>query len=111
MVIMDNAFTKEIHALDGSLDYVKVIYNDSKLNASTAWSANQNKEIISYFKNNPDVEFIKMEVRTDNKFLQNTPIKQGVEVRLYRGDVYKTISDGNGNFGKSINMNNIKFKE
>ena len=45
---MDNGFVKEVYAIDGLLDYVKVVYNDSKLNAGTTWSANQNTEIINY---------------------------------------------------------------
>ncbi|WP_197285514.1 fibronectin type III domain-containing protein [Pedobacter sp. R20-19] len=111
LVIMDNGFVKQVYAIDGSLDYTKVIYNDSKLNIGTAWSKNQNTEIIKFFRDNPDKEFIVMEVRTDNKFLQNVPIQKTNQIRLYRQDVFKTISDGNGNFGKSIRMNDIKFKE
>ncbi|QPH39446.1 hypothetical protein [Pedobacter endophyticus] len=113
MVIMDNGFVKQIYAIDGSLDYTKVIYNDSKLNAGTAWSKNQKMEIINFFRDNPD-EYILMKVRSTNLNLDKAGaemIRQGSEIRLYRKDVYKSISDASGTFGKIIKMEDVKFKE
>lgn len=54
-----------------------------------------------------------MNVRSQNTILDEAGakmIRQGSDVRLYRQDVYKSISDGNGNFGEIIKMNDIKFK-
>ena len=108
MVIFDNGFVKEVKNELGEVLYIKVVYNDSKYSNAAGWTDNQKTEIIDFFKNNPD-KYIVMKVRTSPDKLINTPISQGSEIRLYRQDVYKTISDGNGNFGQTIKMDNINF--
>ena len=111
MVIMDNAFVQEVKDLDGTLDYIKVAYNDSKYSNAAGWTDNQKSEIITIFKNDTNKQFIELKVRTENRFLNNTPISQNSTIRLYRQDVFKTISDGSGNFGQTIRMNDINFRD
>lgn len=115
-VIMDNAFiikTKETNALGIEIEYYKVIYNDNKFSAKSPWTPNQKEEIIDFFKDNPNEKFITLEIRSANKFLEDSPVKKNGLVRLYREDIYKTLSNGvdsKPEFGEIINMNNNGFR-
>jgi len=115
-IIMDNAFVKRIFDAFGEFDYYKVIYNDNKFSNLSDWTPNQKTEIIHYFKNDADKEFITLEIRTITDKMRKAGIqelKQGDRIRLYRQDVYKTLSNGdnyNPVFQKIINMNAVNFK-
>ena len=80
------------------VDYFRAIISDSKLNATSPWTANQKSELIDVFKNNPNKKYIEFQVRTNNTLLKeaNAPEKfrQGTTIRIYREDVYKIISEG-----------------
>ena len=112
--VADQVFVK--YDAFGEFNYYKVIYNDNKFSNLSGWTPNQKTEIIRYFKNNPDKEFITMEVRTRNDLLERAgiqEIKQGDRIRLYRQDVYKTLSNGDNYdpvFQKIINMNSVNFE-
>ena len=67
--------------------------SDSKLNATSPWTANQKRELIDVFKNNPNKKYIEFEVRSD-KLPISSPIKKTDKIRIYREDVYKIISEG-----------------
>ncbi len=115
-IIMDNAFVKRIFDAFGEFDYYKVIYNDNKFSNLSDWTPNQKTEIIHYFKNDADKEFITLEIRTTTKRMREAgiqKIEQGDKIRLYRQDVYKALSNGdnyNPVFQKIINMNAVNFK-
>lgn len=116
-VIMDNAFVKAVKNEAGITQYYKVIYNDNKFGNLSSWTPNQKTEVINYFKNNPSKEFITMEVRTSDDLLEAagiTTLNQGDNIRLYRQDVYKTLSNGDNSnpvFQEIINMNAVNFAD
>jgi hypothetical protein len=62
--------------------------------------------VIKYFKDNPNAQYKTFEVRSDNSKSAGTILKQGDEVRIYRDDVFKSISNGNDGFGQTINAIN-----
>jgi hypothetical protein len=113
IVIMDNAFVQEVIALDGTVEYIRVAYNDSKYTNAAGWSPNQKSEIITVFKNDKSKQFIRMTIRTETNRLKELGLKlsKGDEVRLYREDVFKTISDGTGNYKETFKMNVLDFKD
>ena len=96
------------------VDYFRAIISDSKLNATSPWTANQKSELIDVFKNNPNKKYIEFQVRTNNTLLKeaNAPEKfrQGTTIRIYREDVYKIISEGENIKILPIKMNSINFK-
>lgn len=112
-VIMDNAFIKDVTDEFGVLEYYKVIYNDNKFGPNSPWTTNQKEEIIHFFRDNPDTEFIALEFRSQSYPTNSFNLEAGFEARLYREDVYKTLSDGidtNPQFGEVINMNSNGFR-
>ncbi len=117
-VILDNAFIKEVTNDFGDLEYYKIIYNDNKFGPNSPWTPNQKEEIIHFFRDNLD-EYITLKIRSTNttllsKGIDTEIINYGMEVRLYREDIYKTLNNGNDltpEFGEIINMNSKKFKE
>ena len=106
-------FVKELRDERGR-SYFKAIISDSKLNATSPWTANQKSELIDVFKNNPNKKYIEFEVRSSKSELQkfNLPenFSTGSRVRIYREDVYKIISEGDNIKIPPIKMNDINFK-
>ena len=78
------------------------------------WTANQKSELIDVFKNNPNKKYIEFEVRSDNDILleKGAPknFNRQKNVRIYREDVYKIISEGDNIKIPPIKMNDINFK-
>ncbi|WP_238423799.1 hypothetical protein, partial [Capnocytophaga genosp. AHN8471] len=112
-IIADDLFVKELRDERGR-SYFRAIISDSKLNATSPWTANQKSELIDVFKNNPNKKYIEFQVRTNNTLLKeaNAPEKfrQGTTIRIYREDVYKIISEGENIKIPPIKMNSINFK-
>ena len=106
-------FVKELRDERGR-SYFKAIISDSKLNATSPWTANQKSELIDVFKNNPNKKYIEFEVRSDKKYLGNLAtdidFNQNRKVRIYREDVYKIISEGENIKIPPIKMNDVNFK-
>ena len=82
--------------------------------AGNDWTANQKSELIDVFKNNPNKKYIEFEVRSDNDILleKGAPknFNKQKNVRIYREDVYKIISEGDNIKIPPIQMNSINFK-
>ncbi len=82
---------------DGIFDYHRAKINDSKYRDTSPWTPNQKSELINRFKDNSNLEYIEFEVRSELSRYPNTPFTQtNKKVRIYREDVFKTTSDGNG---------------
>jgi len=92
-IIADDLFVKKVFDEVEEVDYFRAIISDSKLKATSPWTANQKSELIDVFKNNPNKKYIEFEVRSD-KLPINSPIKKTDKIRIYREDVYKIISEG-----------------
>ncbi len=111
-VIMDNCFLKQVTEIDEmgiSISYTKAIYNDCKYSDLAGWTPNQKSEIINLFKNDSDLDYVTIELRSANERLVGTNVQQGDFIRLYRNDVFKTTSDGQGGFGQIIQMSITNF--
>jgi len=112
-IIADDLFVKELRDERGR-SYFRAIISDSKLKATSPWTANQKSELIDVFKNNPNKKYIEFEVRSSKSELQkfNLPenFSTGSRVRIYREDVYKIISEGDNIKIPPIQMNDINFK-
>ena len=112
-IIADDLFVKELRDERGR-SYFKAIISDSKLKATSPWTANQKSELIDVFKNNPNKKYIEFEVRSDKKYLGNLAtdidFNQNRKVRIYREDVYKIISEGENIKIPPIKMNDVNFK-
>ena len=67
-IIADDLFVKELRDERGR-SYFKAIISDSKLKATSPWTANQKSELIDVFKNNPNKKYIEFEVRSADKYL------------------------------------------
>jgi len=106
-------FVKELRDERGR-SYFKAIISDSKLNATSPWTANQKSELIDVFKNNPNKKYIEFEVRSADKYLgdliKNKNFRDNKKIRIYREDVYKIISEGDNIKIPPIKMNDINFK-
>ena len=113
-IIADDLFVKKVFDEVEEVDYFRAIISDSKLKATSPWTANQKSELIDVFKNNPNKKYIEFQVRTNNTLLKeaNAPEKfrQGTTIRIYREDVYKIISEGENIKIPPIKMNSINFK-
>ena len=113
-IIADDLFVKKVFDEVEEVDYFRAIISDSKLKATSPWTANQKSELIDVFKNNPNKKYIEFQVRTNNTLLKeaNAPEKfrQGTTIRIYREDVYKIISEGDNIKIPPIQMNSINFK-
>lgn len=100
-IIGDDVFIKN-DIDDLGVSFKRAIYHDSKLSSGSPWTPNQRSELIDIFSNNPNKQYIEFEVRTANNMLpQGSPVSQGQIVRVYREDVFKTISNGSGNIGST----------
>ena len=112
-IIADDLFVKELRDERGR-SYFKAIISDSKLNATSPWTANQKSELIDVFKNNPNKKYIEFEVRSADKYLgdliKNKNFRDNKKIRIYREDVYKIISEGDNIKIPPIKMNDINFK-
>ena len=110
-IVADDLLVKEV-TVDGQT-FFKGLLNDSKYTNGAPWTANQKSELIEVFKNsnNIDKPYINFEVRTDIDKLraQGAPKNfiQGQIIRIYRDDVFKTISDGTGQFQETIKMSTL----
>ena len=113
-IIADDLFVKKVFDEVEEVDYFRAIISDSKLKATSPWTANQKSELIDVFKNNPNKKYIEFEVRSSKSELQkfNSPenFSTGSRVRIYREDVYKIISEGDNIKIPPIKMNDINFK-
>ena len=113
-IIADDLFVKKVFDEVEEVDYFRAIISDSKLNATSPWTANQKSELIDVFKNNPNKKYIEFEVRSDKKYLGNLAtdidFNQNRKVRIYREDVYKIISEGENIKIPPIKMNDVNFK-
>lgn len=100
-VILDDAIVDPISVATtpaGDPIY-KLIYHDSKLTNLAPWSKNQKSEIIDVFMNNSNLDYIDFEVRNVSSYfddIPNSPLDTEVTIRIYRGDIYKSISNGDG---------------
>lgn len=96
-IIGDDVHVVKHYDDDGIFDYHRAKINDSKYRDSSPWTPNQKSELINRFKNNSKLEYIEFEVRSELSRYPNTPFTQtNKKVRVYREDVFKTTSDGNG---------------
>ncbi|AYQ36226.1 UDP-N-acetylenolpyruvoylglucosamine reductase [Runella sp. SP2] len=108
-VIADDLLVKKFTDEFGE-DYYRAVINDSKLTSKSPWTDNQATELIDIFKRKTPTPptYIEFEVRTSAPELlkQGVPLglTTGTTVRIYRSDVYKTISNGGGGFGQTIKM-------
>ena len=113
-IIADDLFVKKVFDEVEEVDYFRAIISDSKLKATSPWTANQKSELIDVFKNNPNKKYIEFEVRSDNDILleKGAPknFNKQKNVRIYREDVYKIISEGDNIKIPPIQMNSINFK-
>jgi len=99
-VIMDDALVDPVSiAIDtrGRKTY-RTIYHDSKLSSKAPWTENQNSQILDRFTNDPALQFIDLEVKSSSDYFskQQGFLKSGDKIRIYRNDIYKSISNGNG---------------
>ena len=112
-IIADDLFVKELRDERGR-SYFRAIISDSKLKATSPWTANQKSELIDVFKNNPNKKYIEFEVRSADKYLgdliKNKNFRDNKKIRIYREDVYKIISEGDNIKIPPIKMNDINFK-
>ena len=113
-IIADDLFVKKVFDEVEEVDYFRAIISDSKLKATSPWTANQKSELIDVFKNNPNKKYIEFEVRSSKSELQkfNLPenFSTGSRVRIYREDIYKIISEGDNIKIPPIKINDINFK-
>ena len=73
----------------------KVTYHDSKLTSNAGWTKNQQSEIIDVFSKPNAPDFIEFDVRS-TQFPSGSPIGTNSKVRIYKTDVYKSVSNGDG---------------
>ena len=113
-IIADDLFVKKVFDEVEEVDYFRAIISDSKLKATSPWTANQKSELIDVFKNNPNKKYIEFEVRSADKYLgdliNNKNFRDNKKIRIYREDVYKIISEGDNIKIPPIKMNDINFK-
>ena len=113
-IIADDLFVKKVFDEVEEVDYFRAIISDSKLKATSPWTANQKSELIDVFKNNPNKKYIEFEVRSADKYLgdliKNKNFRDNKKIRIYREDVYKIISEGDNIKIPPIKMNDINFK-
>ncbi|MGP6558183.1 hypothetical protein ACT4R9_03740 [Ornithobacterium rhinotracheale] len=113
-IIADDLFVKQVRDNRGRT-YFRAIISDSKLSKTSPWTPNQKSELINVFRDNPNKKFIEFEVRSDKRFLGNLAddieFNQSRKIRIYREDVYKIISEGEGIKTPPINMSKINFKD
>ena len=62
--------------------------------------------MIKYFKDNPNAQYKSFEVRSNLDPDKGYIIEKGDNVRIYRDDVFKSISNGSDDFGQTINAIN-----
>ena len=107
-VILDDALVDPIAVVTdarGRKTY-KAIYHDSKLTNNAPWTDNQRKEIIDKFTKQKGVltdangaQYLEFEVKNTSEFLGKIDgnfIKQGDKIRIYKTDIYKSVSNGDG---------------
>jgi hypothetical protein len=78
----------------------KLIYHDSKLSNAAPWTPNQQTDIIDVFNQTNPPDFIEFQVRNGTDYFTqkypNSIVGTDFKVRIYREDVYKSISNGEG---------------
>ncbi len=105
-IISDDLFVKQVRD-SRRRTYFRAILSDSKLSKNSPWTTNQKEELINAFKNT-DKPYLEFEVRsTLDKLPVNSPVKTQDKIRLYKEDLYKIISDGDGNFKEVLDYKEI----
>ena len=67
--------------------------HDSKLSGGDrSWTPNQNSDLIKPFRDDPNLEFIEYEIRSN--LPANSAFNQGDKIRIYRDDIYISIQAG-----------------
>ena len=107
-IVADDLLVKEqVDNLTG-LSYFRGVLNDSKLTNNSPWTDNQLDELVNVFKNDKNISYIEFEVRTSDDLLsiQGAPANfiQSSRIRIYREDVFKTISNNKGQFGETLKL-------
>ena len=117
-VILDDALVDpNVITIDefGSKTY-KAIYHDSKLTNNAPWTTNQKSEIIDKFTNGKGVltdsqgaKYLEIDVKSSQTYFEKQGgfLKTGDKIRIYKSDIYKSISNGDG---KSITQTIQIFK-
>jgi hypothetical protein len=110
-IVADNLLVKQAtEIVNGqTVTYWRAVINDCKLSLGSPWTDNQRSELIDMFKNVADDSaqdiangtekaFIKYEVRSATENIVGRPSNfvVGTEIRIYKRDIYKTISNGAG---------------
>ncbi|QYS89497.1 hypothetical protein [Flavobacterium davisii] len=107
-VILDDALVDPVAVTTdarGRKTY-KAIYHDSKLTNNAPWTTNQKSEIIDKFTTGKGVltdangaQYLEFEVKNTNETLSKLDgnfLKSGDKIRVYKTDIYKSISNGDG---------------
>lgn len=107
-VILDDALVDPIAIVTdefGSKTY-KALYHDSKLTKNAPWTINQRTEIIDKFTSGKGVltdskgaKYLEFDIKSSENILSradNNFIRQGDKIRIYKTDIYKSISNGDG---------------
>ncbi|WP_254050314.1 hypothetical protein [Myroides sp. N17-2] len=94
-IIADDLFVKLVKDEKGR-PYYKAVISDSKLTNGSPWTDNQWSELIEIFQNNKNLPFIEYQIRSIDSNLPKN-LRGNIDIRIYREDVYKIISDGAGN--------------
>ena len=99
-VILDDAIVSRTPEFDKKGNpYYRAIYHDSKLSDGAPWTPNQKSEIIDVFSGNNPPDYIEFEIRNGTDFFElnkNKVLKSNTKIRIYKEDVYKSISNGDG---------------
>ena len=115
-VILDDALVDPIAVTTdarGRKTY-KAIYHDSKLSNNAPWTTNQRTEIIDKFTNEKGVitdanglQYLEFEVKSSATYFEKQGgfLQTGDKIRIYKTDIYKSISNGDGKrITKTINV-------
>ena len=104
-IIGDDVHIVKVFDDDGLFLYNRAKINDSKYTVSSPWTKNQKSELIDRFRNNKDLDYIEFEARSDLSKFPSTPLSAtDNKVRVYRDDIFKTTSDGNGNINATVKV-------
>jgi len=113
-VILDDALVEPIPIGTTGRNNSKKIYaaryHDSKLTDAAPWTTNQKSEIIEKFRNNEGSidldgrQYLDFEVRNTDDTLSKKAtdgdfsnfLQRGDKIRVYKDDIYKSISNGDG---------------
>ncbi|WP_456315327.1 hypothetical protein [Pseudomonas shirazensis] len=106
-VILDDALVDPIAMITdarGRKTY-KTLYHDSKLTTKAPWTPNQSSEIIDKFTTGKGIltdsngaKYLELEVKSSTTYFEKQGgfLKTGDKIRIYKSDIYKSISNGDG---------------